>query len=282
MKKYALASILSLIAIAVLAHPFVSGATTLQQALDQKVSTSTFYSILNPIMSTMTEIGQNLYGTSTTMNVGAASTTQGLLGKSAYSKLNSLSTQVQTDWNAVSGTSSILNKPSLAAVATSGAYVSLTGLPTIPAAQIQSDWTQASTTALDYIKNKPLRAWATSTRSIVTGTGAVGYQVSTSSDATVYYSSTITTTASLAGGQQGTIVLEIAPTNSATSSNWIEIGRCTNGQTVSLAIALTVVQTGGCEVSGYVPSGYYEKLRSISTTGTPTFTFNSGQEVLMK
>lgn len=34
-------------------------------------------------------------------------------------------------------------------------YNSLSDKPTIPAAQIQSDWTQASNVALDYIKNKP-------------------------------------------------------------------------------------------------------------------------------
>ena len=43
----------------------------------------------------------------------------------------------------------------LAAVATSGAYSDLIGTPTIPAAQIQSDWTQADNTKVDYIKNKP-------------------------------------------------------------------------------------------------------------------------------
>ena len=37
----------------------------------------------------------------------------------------------------------------------SGSYNDLTNKPTIPAAQIQSDWNQSDTTALDYIKNKP-------------------------------------------------------------------------------------------------------------------------------
>jgi hypothetical protein len=45
----------------------------------------------------------------------------------------------------------LTNKPALF----DGAYASLTGKPTIPAAQIQSDWTQASNVALDFIKNKP-------------------------------------------------------------------------------------------------------------------------------
>ena len=51
----------------------------------------------------------------------------------------------------------------LATVATSGKYTDLTNTPTIPAAQIQSDWNQATTTSADYIKNKPaLSAVATS------------------------------------------------------------------------------------------------------------------------
>jgi len=45
--------------------------------------------------------------------------------------------QVNADWNATSGVAEILNKP------------------TIPAAQIQSDWNQSNNTALDFIKNKP-------------------------------------------------------------------------------------------------------------------------------
>ncbi|NBW11191.1 MAG: hypothetical protein EBR82_24485 [Caulobacteraceae bacterium] len=44
---------------------------------------------------------------------------------------------------------------SLALVAFSGDYNDLSNLPTIPAAQIQSDWNQANNTALDFIKNKP-------------------------------------------------------------------------------------------------------------------------------
>ena len=47
------------------------------------------------------------------------------------------SNQVNADWNATSGVAEILNKPS------------------IPAAQIQSDWNQTNNASLDYIKNKP-------------------------------------------------------------------------------------------------------------------------------
>ena len=63
--------------------------------------------------------------------------------------------QVSVDWNATSGISQILNKPTLATVATSGSYNDLLNTPTIPSAQIQSDWTQSNSAALDFIKNKP-------------------------------------------------------------------------------------------------------------------------------
>ena len=55
---------------------------------------------------------------------------------STTKKIKLLSTipaaQVNSDWNAVSGVSQILNKPNLATVATSGAYSDLSGTPTIP------------------------------------------------------------------------------------------------------------------------------------------------------
>lgn len=124
------------------------------------------------------------------------------------------------------------------------------------------------------------RSMATSTRSIVTGTGATGFQVSSTRDAEVRYSTTIVTTSNIAGSQNGTVVLEIAPTNSVTASDWSEIGRCTNGTSYTLAIAIQGVSTQACQITGYVPSGYYAKIRSINNAGTPTFSFNSSQEVL--
>lgn len=75
--------------------------------------------------------------------------------------------QVQSDWTQSDNTepSFIKNKPSLFSgdyndldnlpTLFSGSYNDLTDKPTIPAAQIQSDWNQATNTALDYIKNKP-------------------------------------------------------------------------------------------------------------------------------
>jgi hypothetical protein len=61
--------------------------------------------------------------------------------------------QVNADWTATSGVAQILNKPTLAAVATSGDYNDLSNRPTIPAAQVQSDWN--ATSGLARILNKP-------------------------------------------------------------------------------------------------------------------------------
>ncbi len=64
--------------------------------------------------------------------------------------------QVNSDWNASSGVSQILNKPALATVATSGSYNDLTNQPAIPAAQVNSDWNASS--GVSQILNKPALA----------------------------------------------------------------------------------------------------------------------------
>ena len=48
-----------------------------------------------------------------------------------------------------------VNPSSLATVATSGDYADLTNKPTIPAAQVQSDWNETNTSSKAYILNKP-------------------------------------------------------------------------------------------------------------------------------
>ena len=70
---------------------------------------------------------------------------------------------VQSDWTATTGDAFIKNKPTIPAAqiqsdwaqANTSALDFIKSKPTIPAAQIQSDWNQATDTALDFIKNKP-------------------------------------------------------------------------------------------------------------------------------
>lgn len=71
-------------------------------------------------------------------------------------------TQVQADWaqSNPADMSYIRNKPTLATVATSGSYDDLSDKPTIPAAQVNSDW--AASTGVAQILNKPdLSVYAT-------------------------------------------------------------------------------------------------------------------------
>lgn len=74
--------------------------------------------------------------------------------------------QVQSNWNESDSTSKayIQNKPdlsvyaqsaNLATVATSGDYADLSNKPTIPAAQVQSNWNESDNTSKAFILNKP-------------------------------------------------------------------------------------------------------------------------------
>lgn len=122
----------------------------------------------------------------------------------------------------------------------------------------------------------------TATHSFVTTAAAAnGFQLSTTRDAFVSYSASISTSVSLSGNSSGYVVLEIASTNSSTASNWKEISRVTSGQSGTLVVGLTLNQVGGGSLVGDVPAGYYARLRTVNVSGTPTYTYNSGQEILI-
>lgn len=119
-------------------------------------------------------------------------------------------------------------------------------------------------------------------RSIVTAiNSANGWQLSSTRTSMVAYTLTTTTNASIAGGSDGYVVLEVCATNSATGSNWQEVARTRNGQALSLAITLQSIQNIATQVMAIVPAGYYVRLRSVNSVGTPTYAFTSGQEVLL-
>lgn len=173
---------------------------------------------------------------------------------------NVVITPVQSDWNEANSSNLdyIKNKP------------------TIPAAQIQSDWAQTNNALLDYIKNKPAsRSQSSASRSLNTV-----FQVSSTRDCLVNYSVDIATSLTLTTGQSGTVFLEVA-SDSGFTTNVQELSRFTNGNTGTLTIGLSLSQnvTGG--LTGYVPIAYYSRLRTANNTGTPTFTYRSGQEVLL-
>lgn len=109
--------------------------------------------------STLAEIElNNGGGTDVVANPTGASTadlTKIKIGNVIYSIPTADLTDYYTKTQVDSKLSAKANVSDLAAVATSGSYNDLSNTPTIPAAQIQSDWNQADNTKKDYIKNKP-------------------------------------------------------------------------------------------------------------------------------
>lgn len=204
---------------------------------------------------------------------------------------------------AISGAyADLTGKPILATVATSGSYNDLSNKPNIPAAQVQSDWTQANSSSVDFIKNKPTipsgqiqsdwtqtnsasvdfiknkpaaRSQSSATRALNTA-----FQVSATRWSTVRYSVDISTTVSLSGSQIGRVILEMA-TDAAFTTGVQSLASFGNGNSGTLVVGLVLTQLCTACLSGDIPPGYYVRLRTVNTTGTPTFTYQVGQEVLI-
>lgn len=106
------------------------------------------------------------------------------------------------------------------------------------------------------------------------------FQPSATRDCQVTYSVDISCTSTLLGGQGGTVVLEIA-TNAGFTTGVQTLAQFVNSNSVSLAIAITVTQINTACLSGFIPAGYFVRIRTVNNTGTPTFTYTAGQEVLL-
>lgn len=116
--------------------------------------------------------------------------------------------------------------------------------------------------------------------SLQTSTGAVGTQVSAAQNAYVMLSGVATTTSSIAGNAAEDIIVEVAPTNSATAGDWVEKGRIGNSQALSLAITLQSIQATKGQVVVFVPAGYYIKART-SGSGTVSATLGAVRQILI-
>lgn len=114
--------------------------------------------------------------------------------------------------------------------------------------------------------------------SLQTSTGAVGTQVSTTTGAWVTIAGQVSTTASIAGNALGDIIVEVAPTNSATSTDWTEWGRIGNSQALSLAITLQSVQIVKGQVFAWVPQNWYIKARTAGS-GTVSYLLNTVKKI---
>lgn len=89
--------------------------------------------------------------TATQQIPAATAEKNGLMTAEDKSKLNALPTATELAQE-LGGKA---DSADLAEVATSGSYNDLSDKPTIPAAQVQSDWNEGDTTSKAYIKNKP-------------------------------------------------------------------------------------------------------------------------------
>lgn len=107
-----------------------------------------------------------------------------------------------------------------------------------------------------------------------------GSQISTTRGAIVSYSVSIANALSLAGGAVGYVALEIA-TNSSFTTGLQEVARVGNGNTGTLVIGLALNDAVTLCLSGFVPANYYRRLKTVNTTGTPTYTYICGQETLI-
>ncbi|MFJ3117815.1 hypothetical protein ACIPI6_14870 [Pseudomonas protegens] len=156
----------------------------------------------------------------------------------------------------------------------SGGTITTTGTISMPNTGTAGSYANVTTDAQGRVTAGNNRSQAAATRSLNTA-----FQVSASRDAWVSYSVQITVTASIAGGQNGDVVLEIA-SDSGFTANVQTIAISGLGQTYTLAIALQGIQPQTGVVTGYVPAGYYARLRTVNITGAPSFTYRAGQEVL--
>lgn len=211
----------------------------------------------NKPVSTATQAALDLKASASSVTSSISSATNAL-GTAIYGYLDTLVDSIES---ALSGKSDVGH---------THAYGTLTGLPSIPSDQIQSDWAQSNSGSLDFIKNKPTLPTFYTTN--ITRSLNSSFQPNTSRPCMVTYTVRIAATLSLVTGQSGTVFLETSPDN----STWTEVSRIENGNTGSLTVGLNLTQTVASQVSSMVPTGYYARLR---TNGTATFTYVIGQEI---
>lgn len=226
---------------------------------------------------------------------------QSVNGQTGDVSLTIPAAQVASDWNATSGVTQILNKPtSFTPSVHTHAISDVTGLQSaldskttvaqasaaapvqsvngqtgnvslsIPAAQIQSDWNQANTSALDYIKNKPsIPIVNYPVTSVNTKTGAV---VLTNTD--VNAAATVHTHAiSDVTGLQGTLDSKASTTALTTATaglRRVETFLGTTDASGNITITFANTYTTAPDVQPQIIGGTFNQMIrvvSVSTTG---------------
>lgn len=199
-------------------------------------------------------------GLATKLNAPAGTTSQYIRGDGSLATFPALNSGTVTSITAGTGLS--------------GGTITTSGTISMPNTGTAGSYANVTTDAQGRVTAGTNRSQAAATRALNTA-----FQISATRDAWVSYSVQITVTASIAGGQNGDVVLEIA-SDSGFTANVQTLAISGLGQTYTLAVAIQGVQPQTGVVTGYVPAGYYARLRTVSNTGTPAFTYRAGQEVL--
>lgn len=157
--------------------------------------------------------------------------------------LSMSSTLVNTDWNSVSGLSQLLNKPTLATVATTGSYPDLINKPTITPFAFGSPNVRTVSLATAYQATDPSKA------SVVT--------------VTLQAQSAISLTG--ANNNEGTIVL--GSTSAVASGTGTTIANYKNNLGGGLVVGLNLnIQTAQTYTIA-MPAGWYFAVRQTTGTG---------------
>lgn len=156
----------------------------------------------------------------------------------------------------------------------SGGVITSSGTISMPNVGSAGSYNTVTTDAQGRVSSGTMRSQSSATRSLNSA-----FQVSATRDAAVQYAVQTTITASIAGGQDADVFLDIASDSGFTANvQSLDVAPCS--QTYTLAIALQGVQKCAAQVRGFVPAGYYARIRTVSNTGTPVFAYRLGQEVL--
>lgn len=133
----------------------------------------------------------------------------------------------------------------------------------------------AGTTDYTQLTNLPP---ARSVSGAVVRTIGTAFQPSASRDTLAFYSVQLTVVATLTGGQNGDVILEVA-SDAGFTQNVRTVAITGLGQTYGLSISITSTQPQTAQVSGIIPAGYYARIRTVANTGSPTFAYRAGQEI---
>lgn len=152
--------------------------------------------------------------------------------------------QVNSDWNSSTGVSKILNKPTLATVATTGVYSDLIGKPTIP-----------TLTVVGTSNSRTLSL-------------ATAYQATDNTKPAIV-TITLTSTASITLTAGTTIVGEVreGSSSSVATGGGTAIGAYINSITGTLVIGANISTASNQTITFALPAGHYFAVRQTSGSG---------------